>query len=148
MRYYRLRPYLYRLYEEQTVRIRNEKLSEALKLLPVPVKHPFFKIDSVNVSASANYAWDGATGALLQTEDLMVPSLIHDIGCQAINLGLLPHEYRPMFDREYLLQCEAYKVWPWRRQMHYLAIRMWGLIPKKEESVAKYARVYFFKVLE
>ena len=71
-----------------------------------------------------------------------------DIGCQAVNLRLLPFSCRALFDDEYRLQCKAYGVPKWRRDMHWGFIRLWGTIRKHEDSPAKYAKVYDFKVLE
>lgn len=146
MRYKLLSPYLYELQELQLIKFRNTRLVE--KLRAVNVRHPFFEVNGEGVLAQARYAWDGATGVLLQTEDLMVPSLIHDIGCQAVNLRLLPFSCRALFDDEYRLQCKAYGVPKWRRDMHWGFIRLWGTIRKHEDSPAKYAKVYDFKVLE
>lgn len=104
------------------------------------VKHPFFLITPNEVMPAKEYAWDGATGAV-NTTDLRIPSLIHDIGCQAVNLGLLPFEARALFDREYYLQCRLYDV-PWvRARAHYLVIRAWGMFPKKEPGIAPYAEL-------
>lgn len=140
MKYFILHPYRYRLAESVSLKLRNRDLLEMLRRRRAV--HPFFAVEGETVCASKDYAWDGATGALFQTRDLIIPSLVHDIGCQAINLELLPWEMRPAWDREYLLQCEAYKVAELRREIHYRAIRVWGLIPKKEDGLAPYAMVH------
>jgi len=60
-------------------------------------KHKYFTIQIVEktgetlVKIKSGYAWDGATGLpdLLQTKDLQIPSLVHDVFCQATNEDLL-----------------------------------------------------------
>ena len=84
---------------------------------------------------------DIGLGNVNNTPDLIVPSLVHDIGCQAVNLGLLPFSLRKCFDREYYEQALLYGVNPARALVHYSAISMWGLIPKSP-SKDKYSRRY------
>lgn len=150
MRYKILRPYFYELVEPQTVRFRNSRLVERLR--GVEVRHPYFTINQEGVTAAVTetggYAWDGATGVMFQTEDLMVPSLVHDIGCQAVNMRLLPFACRALFDDEYRKQCEAYGVPRWRRDLHWGVIRLWGTVRKKEPAASDYSKVYELKVLE
>jgi hypothetical protein len=104
------------------------------------VAHPFFKITKEGVFVKAEYAWDGATGSLVQSENLVVASLVHDIGCQAVNLKLLPRHLRRDFDYEYRQQALTYGVSPLRAEVHYAAISLWGLVPKSEGE-APYAKI-------
>jgi len=103
------------------------------------VIHPFFTITKEGVFVKAEYAWDGATGSLVQSENLVVASLVHDVGCQAVNLKLLPRSLRSVFDYEYRQQALVYGVSPMRAEIHYAAISVWGKIPKSEDE-APYAK--------
>ncbi len=110
----------------------------------IEINHPFYFINKFEVIAKDRYAWDGATGAI-NTKNLRIPSLIHDIGCQAINSGYLPRSLRPAFDREYYEQCELYGVNKLRRLIHYVAISLWGLVPKSSVK-EQYAILYSVEI--
>ena len=147
MKYRKLGPrYRYVLTEDCYIPVTNKRLCGALYSHQQP-PHPFFEITPRFVLAKAGYAWDGATGALKNGENLVIPSLIHDIGCQAVNLKLLPTDFRPKFDLEYYQQCRLYGVLWVRAKVHYLAISLWGKIPKKKGNVAPYAVVHSLTVL-
>lgn len=110
------------------------------------VEHPFFSIRRDGVFASAEYAWDGATGAFWQSKSLIVPSLVHDIGCQAVNLKMLPRYMRRVFDYEYRQQALKYGVSPLRAEVHYAVISLWGLVPKSEK-LAPYSQIGSIELL-
>ena len=141
LQYRRLAGYRYQVMGQVEIPFKNG----AFWTLPNPVNHPFFMILPDRVIAKSAYAWDGATFAI-NTKNLIVPSLIHDIGCQAVNLGLLPRKYRAEFDLEYFLQAEAYGVCMPRAAFHFAVIRLWGMIPKRERGIAPYAKVYSVRV--
>lgn len=116
------------------------------------IEHPYFKITNDGVFVKTGYAWDGATGVLWQSKNLRVPSLVHDIGCQAVNLGLLPQSMQAIFDYEYRQQALKYGVSPLRAETHYAAILAWGEVKKlglikTRESTAKYAEIHEIKIL-
>lgn len=110
------------------------------------VVHPFFRITKEGVHVEQGYSWDGATGVIFQTENLRIPSLVHDIGCQAVNLKLLPRWFRPHFDTEYKARALRQGVHPLRVAIHFTAITLWGLIPKKE-GVAPYSKIHVVDIL-
>lgn len=110
------------------------------------VVHPFFTISEDGVKAEAEYSWDGATGALWQSKNLRVASLVHDMGCQAINAGLLPRSVRPAFDYEYRQQVLKYGMSPMRAELHYAVISLWGLIPKRE-GIPDYTKIEVIEIL-
>lgn len=110
------------------------------------IKHPFFTISVEGVSAEAEYSWDGATGAIKQTKNLRVASLVHDIGCQAINAELLPRSMRPVFDYEYRQQALKYGMSPLRAELHYAAITLWGKVPKRE-GIPDYSKIEVIEIL-
>lgn len=140
MKYRVLHPYRYQITDDCAVPILSGALISALRDMET-VRHPFFEITRRAVLVRAGYAWDGATGVLFQTANLRVPSLIHDIGCQAVNLGMLPRDFRAAFDAEYYAQALEYGVSKPRAMAHFAAIRLWGMIQKAEKNPAPYADV-------
>lgn len=133
--------YRFDVWKDTGIPIVSPDLKKALLVMDHPIIHPYYVIDKDTVYAKAEYAWDGATGVLRQTKNIRIPSLIHDIGCQAINNGQLPRSVRKAFDKEYYEQCRLYGVCSLRRLLHYVGIRLWGLIPKTKE-VESYAKIH------
>lgn len=140
MKYRNVDIYRYQITEDCSVPVLSPDLLRALRNIET-IRHPFFEITRQAVLVRAGYAWDGATGVLFQTENLRVPSLIHDIGCQAVNLGMLPRDFRAAFDAEYYAQALEYGVLKARAIAHFAVIRLWGIIPKAETNPAPYADV-------
>lgn len=140
MKFRTLRPYRYQITDDCAVPVLSPDLLRALRDTET-IRHPFFEITRRAVLVRAGYAWDGATGVIFQTENLRVPSLIHDIGCQAVNLGMLPRDFRAAFDAEYYAQALEYGALKARAMAHFAAIRLWGMIPKAETNPAPYADV-------
>ena len=91
------------------------------------ITHPYFVISKDGVFAKENYAWDGATHAI-NTKNLICPSLVHDILCQAVSLDLLDRKYRPMIDREYFLRSIDCGVSKTRALIQYSAIRIYATL--------------------
>jgi len=54
-----------------------------------------------------DYGWDGASGPTIDTKDTMQGSLVHDAGYDLIKAGLLPKEYKGVFDAMLYAQCVA-----------------------------------------
>lgn len=133
--------YRFDVLKDTTIPIVSSVLKKALLSLDHPIVHPYYVIDKDYICAKTTYAWDGATGVLRQTKNIRIPSLIHDIGCQAINNEQLPRSMRKAFDKEYYEQCRLYGVCLLRRLLHYVGIRLWGLIPKAKE-VESYAKIH------
>lgn len=142
--YKKLRPYRYMALSDAAIPIISPRLRGALYSSPT-IDHPYFTITPHAVIAKSTYAWDGVTFSPIQPKKLIVPSLTHDIGCQAVNMGLLPHRFRALFDKEYYLQSKRYGVSEITAQIHYALITFWGLIPKHESLKPRYARSYFIE---
>ena len=69
------------------------------------------------------YPWDGNSGPCVDTESSMEASCIHDVLCDYINMGWLPHALQPMVDQEYYVIATGKGMW-WRRaRIRLLAIR-------------------------
>ena len=92
---------------------------------PLTVVNPWV-IDTTFISLHPNgimviragYAWDGASGPTLNTDNSMVPSLFHDAAAQLMRQGLLPQEMLPSVNAhfDYMLK---------KRGMSWLRRKMW-----------------------
>lgn len=88
---------------------------------------------------SVGYAWDGASGPAINDDGNMGPSLVHDSGYQLLRLGLLPPEYKDLFDKEYHRLCLANGMEVARAELEYLAVRTFGgpFAKKQSEKLCK-----------
>ena len=73
------------------------------------------------LTVKVDYAWDGPSGPAIDTENFIIPSLVHDALYQLIRLGLLipKRKYRRQADWELFRFCHQNKmilprkVWVW-----------------------------------
>lgn len=140
----KIKGYRYQIGKECVIPIVSKELKKALINIETVI-HPFYQIYKDRVWVKDLYAWDGATGAV-NTSDLIVPSLIHDIGCQAVNSKKIPFSLREYFDEEYYQQCLLYGVCKERAIIHYTIIKAWGKIPKDKDS-DEYSKIYEVEIL-
>ena len=59
------------------------------------------------------YAWDGPSGPMMDTKDLMRASLKHDVMYQLLRMGLLPESDREIADDEYVDDTKNDAKWKW-----------------------------------
>lgn len=146
-----LKSYRYQTAFTTEIPMVSESLLKAMQSIDC-IEHSYFIINKNSVIVKPLYAWDGATGALIQSKNLRIPSLIHDIGCQAINLGLLPIELRQDFNKEYYNQCLLYDVCKPRACIHYIVITIWGMLRKykilKHKENEKYSKLEKIEILK
>lgn len=90
------------------------------------------KTDFVSLGANglliivAGYAWDGASGPVIQSPDTMRASLFHDALYQLIRLGHIGVIWRDTADKLYRQICiDAGMPHP-RAQAHYMALKAFG----------------------
>ena len=152
LKYQKLKNYKFRVTEEDClVTYLNNDLVVALKGKKEYI-HPYFTIDENGVTARCQaiidgkrtckgYSWDGASYLPWQPKCLRISSLIHDIGCQAINSGMMDRKYRSLFDKEFYLQSLKYGTWKPFAVLLYLIVNLWGKIPKKEKKF-EFEKVY------
>lgn len=111
--------WLYSLRDRYRIRLKNAPYEFGVN---ENVDHDYFKMRPVrypdrptelDLLIEKYYAWDGATKMpiFLQTYDLILPTLIHDIFCQATNEGLLKWDpWRKYGDKQFkYLYCETKK---------------------------------------
>jgi len=106
------------------------------------LKHPYFSIFDGILSIEKGYAWDGATGPVFQTDTTKIPSLVHDVLLQSMDLGLLPKEALAASDGVYLDLAIGAGMWKPRAYLHYYSMRylrplIWDRLPKRN-----YDKVY------
>lgn len=70
------------------------------------------------LTISAGYAWDGASGPTLNSDNSMTPSLVHDAAYQLIRHGLLDRKWRKEADEQLYLMLRE-------RGMSWLRARSW-----------------------
>src|SRR3990167_8808836 len=78
------------------------------------------------------YAWDGASGPTLDTDDTMTPSLVHDAFYQLLREQLLSQDWRPKID-EYLgsLMKDRAATWEPLKSIQYARAALWSRETKK-----------------
>lgn len=69
------------------------------------------------------YAWDGPSGPSIDTNNWMVPSLIHDSLCQLLSLNLLSEQWIPEVHKEMYRQCLSRGMWKIRAWYSYKAVQ-------------------------
>ena len=91
------------------------------------VQHEYFAIDTDGlILVRRGYAWDGASSLAIDDPGTIYASLFHDVGYQAIRLGLIADVWRLELDRMYERLCREGGV-PWfRAKYHYLGLRLGG----------------------
>ncbi len=92
MKYRSLSGYKYQVAEEERIPVPL--------LADVNIETPHFSIKGGVMTARAGYCWDGPSGPTFDTANSMTPSLAHDIGYQAIRMGLLDEARREDLDYE------------------------------------------------
>ncbi len=78
------------------------------------------------LSLKAGYAWDGASGPIVQSADIMRGSLVHDGLYQLMRAGLLGQEYREQADGVLKRICLEDGMSHWYAQAVYNAVREFG----------------------
>lgn len=77
---------------------------------------------------SAGYAWDGASGPIKQTPDVIRGSLCHDALYQCMREGLLPISWRPLADLILREMCVADGMPRWQAEMVHAAVTNFGSV--------------------
>ena len=73
----------------------------------------YYEFDGHILTVRKGYAWDGASGPTIDTDNTIKASLIHDVLYQAIREGVLPPRYRRKADYEFrcILRDEGMNRW-------------------------------------
>lgn len=143
LHYQDIKAYKYRVKDiTQEIYFLNKDLIKALEPYNVIV-HKYFQIQHDRVLVYNNYTWDGASKVLFNTKNLIIPSLVHDILCQAIALGYIDRDIRKEADKEYYLQSRKSGVNVIRVALHYIGIRTWAnLVKTKLKTITQYDTIH------
>ena len=109
MKYRDIRAYKFQVYE-----------TEVTKTPIIPEKeiyHEFFMLlMDGTLTVKKGYAWDGASGPVIQTKALLKASLAHDVFFQCMRVGLLPKSYFEVVNKFLQIQCIQFgmnKLFAW-----------------------------------
>lgn len=101
--------------------------------IELPYKIPDFEHlyasskDSI-LEIKKGYAWDGASGPVINTQNTLIASLVHDVLYQAMRLNLIkPNKVnRKIADKNFFEILKMNGVNSVRRTVWYLAVRLFG----------------------
>lgn len=123
--YYR-KGYKYQLAEQHV---------QLISLKGYNVNHEFFELrDNGILIVHKGYAWDGPSGPTIDTATFMRGSLIHDVLCQSIALGLIPESEQEAADKILKNICLADGMSPFRAWYVYAAVRFYYKNGGKSEA--------------
>ena len=101
--------------------------------IELPFKIPDFEHEYASskdsiLSVKKGYAWDGASGPIINTRDTLVASLVHDVLYQAMRLSLIKpsKENRQIADKNFFEILKMNGVNSIRRKVWYFAVRLFG----------------------
>ena len=91
-------------------------------------EHPYASSKDGILSVKKGYAWDGASGPIINTRDTLVASLVHDVLYQAMRLSLIKpsKENRQIADKNFFEILKMNGVNSIRRKVWYFAVRLFG----------------------
>ena len=93
------------------------------KLLSVD---PYFAVHADSLVVREGYAWDGASGPTIDTDNTMRAALVHDVLYQTMRLGALDIRYRRRVDILFRRLLKEDGVNGIRRWYWYKAVRWFG----------------------
>lgn len=91
-------------------------------------KHPYVTLTDGNLTINIGYAWDGASGPVIDTKNTLIASLVHDALYQAMRLNLISNdeETRKLADKTFYSILKDNNVFVLRRSVWYFAVRAFG----------------------
>lgn len=69
------------------------------------VQTKFASLQNGNLFIKASFMWDGASGPTYDSPSSMRPSLVHDVTCEFVRLGLLPEIWVPILNAVFYRMC-------------------------------------------
>ena len=106
----------------------EENFSIELPYKIADFEHPYASSKDSILSVKRGYAWDGASGPIINTQDTLVASLVHDVLYQAMRLNLIKSskENRKIADKNFFEILKMHGVNSIRRKVWYFAVRFFG----------------------
>lgn len=142
IRYTRIKPYHYRLLEDEVFALPAESIvggvvqriqwpsvrfeDGLLNLVDLRQKGARLTVagDSSR-GRGRGYSWDGSTG-VPDTQTSMRASLAHDPLCQLCRAGLVPIAFRPVIDRVYFDICVEDGMVLWRAKVRLVGLKLFS----------------------
>ena len=90
--------------------------------------HSYASLKDGILSVKRGYAWDGASGPIINTRDTLVASLVHDVLYQAMRLNLIKSskDNRKIADKNFFEILKMNGVNSIRRKVWYFAVKLFG----------------------
>ena len=96
-------------------------------ILGYDIDTSFMRLESDGtLTVKYGYAWDGASGPAIDTEDIMRASLAHDAKYQLMREGFIPVSMRKQADIELLEDCLREGMPRLRAMYIYRGVRIFG----------------------
>lgn len=106
----------------------EENFSIELPIKIADFEQPYATSKNGILEIKKGYAWDGASGPVINTRDTLVASLVHDVLYQAMRLNLIkPNSAnRKIADKNFFEILKMHGVNSIRRKVWYFAVRLFG----------------------
>ena len=91
-------------------------------------EHQYASLKDGILEIKKGYAWDGASGPIINTRDTLIASLVYDVLYQAMRLNLIKSskENRQIADKNFFEILKMNGVNSIRRKVWYFAVRLFG----------------------
>ena len=106
----------------------EENFSIELPFKIADFEHEYASSKDSILSIKRGYAWDGASGPIINTRDTLVASLVHDVLYQAMRLNLIKSnsENKKITDKIFFEILKMHGVNSIRRKVWYFAVKLFG----------------------
>lgn len=106
----------------------EENFSIELPIKIADFEQPYATSKNGILEIKKGYAWDGASGPVINTQNTLIASLVHDVLYQAMRLNLIkPNKVnRKIADKNFFEILKMNGVNSIRRKVWYLAVRLFG----------------------
>lgn len=106
----------------------EENFSVELPIKIADFEQPYATSKNGILEIKKGYAWDGASGPVINTQNTLIASLVHDVLYQAMRLNLIkPNKVnRKIADKNFFEILKMNGVNSIRRKVWYLAVRLFG----------------------
>ena len=109
----------YRLEEDYTVQLNfTPKVAIDAKWISVTI--------TGLLTLKSGYAWDGASGPTIDSEESVMPSAVHDASYQLIGMNVANLDDRKKADKMFYNLCIEEGMNPLRASLWYVAVRWFG----------------------
>lgn len=95
----------------------------------VYVDHDWIVIAGNVLIGKKGYAWNGCSGPTWDDKTNYRGSLYHDMGYQLIGAGILPYEFKALFDAEFKRVCIEDGMWKFRAEYYFAGVSLFGRGP-------------------